>query len=216
MYYVKFWNGLTNNKFLHFITELASNELTWENSPFQVMQPRTKAKSASSTDSQPQSTWVSPNVILYFVISVLLGLYSSYIVNPDLFRSYANEYHVIKYLEQFFNVVEAYSPFHEFIIDSESGNNIATSALRNKIFTKEELMEYDGRIATKGPYLAIMGEGNPKTFNWIHAFWWEWDSPTFLISMSHKFSSDVDINFPSHVPTSLPRLKSWKYTRNCL
>jgi len=122
------------------------------------MQPRTKAKSASSTDSQPQSTWVSPNVILYFVISVLLGLYSSYIVNPDLFRSYANEYHVIKYLEQFFNVVEAYSPFHEFIIDSESGNNIATSALRNKIFTKEELMEYDGRIATKGPYLAIMGE----------------------------------------------------------
>ena len=39
----------------------------------------------------------------------------------------------------------------------------------------------------------------------LHAFWWEWDSPTFLISMSHKFSSNFDINVPSHVPTILPR-----------
>ena len=42
----------------------------------------------------------------------------------------------------------------------------------------------------------------------LHAFWWEWDSPTCLISMSHKFSSDLDINVPSDVPTILPRLQS--------
>ena len=137
------------------------------------MQPQEKVKSATSPRGrlhvssnssktergiQSQSTWISLNVIMYTGVSLLVGLYSSYIVAPDLFRSYANEYHVIKYLEHFFNAVEAYSPFHEFINDSASGDDIAKSALGTKIFTKEELKEYDGRIAGKGPYLAIMGE----------------------------------------------------------
>lgn len=95
---------------------------------------------------------------MYTGISLLVGLYSSYIVAPDLFRSYANEYHVIKYLEHFFDAVEAYSPFHEFINDSVSIDDIAKSALGAKIFTEEELKEYDGSIAGKGPFLAIIGE----------------------------------------------------------
>ena len=41
--------------------------------------------------------------------------------------------------------------------------------------------------------------------NVIHAFWRAWDTPNSLISMSHKFFSDFDINVPHHVPTILPR-----------
>lgn len=114
--------------------------------------------SKSEKGIQRQSTWISLNVIMYTGISLLVGLYSSYIVAPDLFRSYANEYHVIKYLEHFFDAVEAYSPFHEFINDSVSIDDIAKSALGAKIFTEEELKEYDGSIAGKGPFLAIIGE----------------------------------------------------------
>ena len=126
------------------------------------MQPKEEMKSTASTSSSKTKTvvqshlnWISLNMILYTGISLLVGLYSSYVIAPDLFRSYANDYHVIKYLEKIFNAVDEFSPFHEFINDSNSGNDFA---MRDKIFTKEELKEYDGHIAGKGPYLAIMGE----------------------------------------------------------
>ena len=44
-----------------------------------------------------------------------------------------------------------------------------------------------------------------QCFSILNAFWQAWDTPTFLMSMSHKFSSDFDINVPPHVPTMLPR-----------
>ena len=134
------------------------------------MLPREKAMNSSSPHkilhgsssaeigNHSPTGWVSLSVIMYTATSLLIGLYGAHVVAPHTFQSYANEYPAIKYLVYFFDAVEAYSPFHEFIEDDAASADIVSRVSSTKIFTKEELKAHDGSIVGKGPYLALMGE----------------------------------------------------------
>ena len=49
------------------------------------------------------------------------------------------------------------------------------------------------------------------TLSKLHALFWEWDTVKFLISMSHNFSSDFDINVPTLVPLTYMSPKIMNY-----
>ena len=54
-----------------------------------------------------------------FLLLVLVS-YGGFLYNPDRARSLAKEHVVLKPMVQFFDLIEIYSPFHEFINDLDS------------------------------------------------------------------------------------------------
>ena len=61
-----------------------------------------------------------------------------------------------------FHIVEAISPFHEFLNDRGSFVPAAAASQATtggeRVLTKAELKEYDGSVDGKGPYLAVLGQ----------------------------------------------------------
>ena len=82
-------------------------------------QKKTRRSPSPDTEDHSPARWFSLSVIMYTAASLLVGLYGAHVVSPHLLQSYANEYPVIKYLVYFFDAVEVYSPFHEFIKEDD-------------------------------------------------------------------------------------------------
>ncbi len=110
--------------------------------------------------------WSWMSVGMYVFASLLIGAYGLFLVDPAAFKGYADQYPVVKPLEQFFQAVETYSPFHEFLNEDIKNADMKEKIKKAKsaspqvprVFTKAELKEYDGSDPEKGPYLGFMGE----------------------------------------------------------
>jgi predicted heme/steroid binding protein len=116
--------------------------------------------------AEKKTGWSLQNAVTYLAVILLISSYGVFLVNPVAFGGYAKQYAVIKPLEQFFQAVETYSPFHEYANEEEINAQIrkdkaAPTPSKNpgsKVFSKAELKEYDGSDTSKGPYLSLMGE----------------------------------------------------------
>ena len=95
---------------------------------------------------QPQEKLGFGSLLFYVLASVFVVLYCIYLYDKSLFES--ESLPQLRSLNTFFDAVEKFSPFHQFIDEDLE---------RKRTFTIKELATYDGSDPTKGPYLAFMG-----------------------------------------------------------
>ena len=100
------------------------------------------------------------NVIFYTVAFTLVLTYGFYSFDKNAFVAYSKDFSPLVPLVVFFEKVEQFSPFMEFLED----DNWATEKRpteeepQEKIFTKEELAKFDGSGTSPGLYLALLGQ----------------------------------------------------------
>ena len=111
-------------------------------------------------------------VVFYSVCAAFLLTYSAYLFDKEGFASKTKGISGVQDLVTVFEVIETFSPFHEFIDDdlvgrkepekpkTDKGGDPAKNDVKKskrKVFTADELKKYDGSSG-KGPYLALLGQ----------------------------------------------------------
>lgn len=108
--------------------------------------------------------------VFYAFFFTILASYSLFLYDSKAFNGLSKEYTFLKPIDQFFQAVEEFSPFHEFLNDNPAAAPSAKKESKKapedspkqggteRIFTKAELKEYDGSVDGKGPYLAVLGQ----------------------------------------------------------
>ncbi len=123
-----------------------------------------KESHAKKAEEEASSSWLGSLVYMSFFL--LIVLYGGFVYDPDSFQDLSQQHQALRPLLVLFQAVDKYSPFHEFIHDSEELSKAASNADKkdsNKkteeiVFSKALLKEYDGLTAGKGPYLAVLGQ----------------------------------------------------------
>jgi len=117
----------------------------------------------------PQERAGVTTVVFYSLASLLLLSYCVYLYDRHAFESALTTHApALKPLTVAFDLVGAYSPFHEFIDDDMTEKSPKTSKekpkqnskkkIKAKVFTSQELRAHDGSDPSgKGPYLAFLG-----------------------------------------------------------
>eukprot|EP00096_Caligus_rogercresseyi_P007920 TRINITY_DN2607_c0_g1_i1.p1 TRINITY_DN2607_c0_g1~~TRINITY_DN2607_c0_g1_i1.p1 ORF type:complete len:326 (+),score=88.48 TRINITY_DN2607_c0_g1_i1:40-1017(+) len=95
--------------------------------------------------------------------ALLVIIYSVYLFNPEGFNDYGKRYRVVHGLGSFFQFVEKYSPFQEFLDDTSDVDELRQRLQKvlpsgERLFSKEELRLYDGSSEGKRIFLAILGQ----------------------------------------------------------
>lgn len=128
------------------------------------------AKKKAAPAPPPKASGMSFTTTLTFVLfAAMMASYSARVHSPEEFKAFTEKYAFLKPLEAFYQFVDDYSPFHEFINDLPApGGKKATpkkEASEPKqppkgpvLMTKEELAQYDGGPDSKGVYLAVLGQ----------------------------------------------------------
>ena len=121
---------------------------------------------------QTESTGSCPVSMTFYVIGFfLVCTYGVYVHDKEAFQTYTKQFSALESLVSFFDIVEKYSPFMEFLEDDdwankampneETGDEIQGQYIKDpseKVFTKEELKKYDGSKGSPGIFLAILGQ----------------------------------------------------------
>ncbi len=118
----------------------------------------TKGTAKTRTKSKP-AHFSFFSVVFYPTLFMVLAAYVAFLYDPQAFESFTNRYSKLQPITIFFQMVEKYSPFHEFLndvsLEKDSGKK---SRNAEKVFSVLELKEYDGSLEGKGPYLAVLGQ----------------------------------------------------------
>ena len=126
-----------------------------------------KSRSSTTSLKKDEKTGIVSTVILYIFGAFLLISYCGYAYDQDAFKSNSQRVAVLKPLVVLFDLIETYSPFHQFIDDEAflkktrgKPNDGAKNGVHGykRVFTSQELMLFDGRDETKALYLAILGQ----------------------------------------------------------
>ncbi len=102
--------------------------------------------------------------VFYSLLVVTAACYCAFLYDRPRFESFVDQYEYLKPVSTFFQAVEKYSPFHEFLLDEEAKSKTEPKPKEKpdtkveRILSKEELKEYDGLTKGKGPYLAVLGQ----------------------------------------------------------
>ena len=108
-------------------------------------------------------------ILTYILFAAFLTSYAAFLYDRQGFAARTAGISGLDHLVTVFDVIEKYSPFHEFIDDDLIKRTTAgaqqkdngggkPNKKRRKVFTAEELKVYDGRTKGKGPYLALLGQ----------------------------------------------------------
>ena len=135
---------------------------------------KTKKKADSNVIPKTESTGSCPVSMTFYVIGFfLVCTYGVYVHDKEAFQTYTKQFSALESLVTFFDAVEKYSPFMEFLEDDdwankvsipgekETGDEIQGQYIKDpseKVFTKEELKKYDGSKGSPGIFLAILGQ----------------------------------------------------------
>ena len=134
----------------------------------------TKKKADDLVQTDESSGSACPVSMTFYVIAFfLVCTYGVYVHDKEAFQSYTKQFSALESLVSFFDTVEKYSPFMEFLEDDdwankatmpgddETGDEIQGQYIKDpseKVFTKEELKKYDGSKGSPGIFLAILGQ----------------------------------------------------------
>ena len=117
--------------------------------------------------------WSLSTIVAYSTISALLLMYCIFLYDRKSFSSNLQNYPVVTHLDTFFNAIEKYSPFHEFLMDDDeliskyetktttsapvikNSENVATESA--KLMTPSQLKTYDGSEGSPGLYIGLLG-----------------------------------------------------------
>ena len=117
--------------------------------------------------------WSLSTIVAYSTISALLLMYCIFLYDRKSFSSNLQNYPVVTHLDTFFNAIEKYSPFHEFLMDDDeliskyetktttsapvikNSENVATESA--KLMTPTQLKAYDGSEGSPGLYIGLLG-----------------------------------------------------------
>jgi predicted heme/steroid binding protein len=107
---------------------------------------------ASSGGSCPFHNW------FYIGLAILGITYAVYVNDREAFQTRAESIHLGS-VHTVFQFIETYSPFHEFLeTDEELVARLKKHEVaKEKVFTAEELAQYDGSEGSPGLHLAFLG-----------------------------------------------------------
>lgn len=106
-------------------------------------------------------------ILTYVLFAAFLTSYAAFLYDRPGFAARTAGISGLENLATVFDVIEKYSPFHEFIDDDlikrtaaadQQKDNGSGKPKKRKVFTAEELKIYDGSTKGKGPYLALLGQ----------------------------------------------------------
>ena len=132
--------------------------------------PSVKARiEDNSAEKWGISTWICYSSALVILLSYCVFLY-----DRNIFSSHAKQVPGLSSLETFFDTIEKYSPFHEFLMDDstlfskldkkekDKTNSDSIPKHQNangaKIIMPNELKAYDGSEGSPGLYIALLGQ----------------------------------------------------------
>ena len=131
-------------------------------------------KKADKVIPKTESTGSCPVSMTFYVIGFfLVCTYGVYVHDKEAFQNYTKQFSALESLVSFFDAVEKYSPFMEFLEDDDWANKVSIPSEKEtgdeiqgqyikdpseKVFTKEELKKYDGSKGSPGIFLAILGQ----------------------------------------------------------
>lgn len=97
--------------------------------------------------------------LTYAIFFLIVLTYGFYTFKPDTFNTLSAKYPAMAHVKSVFQFLDSVSPFKEFIDDTNDVDQIKKKTqTKERIFTKEELKQYDGSVKGKGPYLAVLGQ----------------------------------------------------------
>ena len=121
-----------------------------------------KAKKSEKLVVKLEEQSSCPMSMLFYVVGFFIVLnYGVYVYDKDAFISYSKQFTALEPLVSFFETVEKFSPFMEFLEDDDwaiKEKEEIPKEPSEKVFTKEELTKYDGSEGSPGIYLAILGQ----------------------------------------------------------
>ena len=128
-----------------------------------------KAKKSEKLVVKLEEPSSCPMSMLFYVVGFFIVLnYGVYVYDKDAFISYSKQFTALEPLVSFFETVEKFSPFMEFLEDDNWAIKEKEKIIKekeeipkepsDKVFTKEELLKYDGSEGSPGIYLAILGQ----------------------------------------------------------
>jgi len=139
------------------------------------MAQKGKKKEEEVTEEESSTLMNVLTVFMYAALLLFLASYLAFTYDPKRFDQMAGNGELAQRLKTVFQIVDEYSPFHEYAKEELSNDDaggedkVKNEAESERIFTKEELKQYDGSQEGKGPFLAILGlvfdvSAKPETY----------------------------------------------------
>jgi len=98
-------------------------------------------------------------IVTYSFFALVLATYAAYLHDRQAFVSKTEGISGLRNLVTIFDVIEAFSPFHEFMDDADPPATAKPAKKpKRRVFTPQELSGYDGSTKGRGPYLAFLGQ----------------------------------------------------------